>query len=270
MTMTVRRPVVAGSFYPGSRDRLRAQIEALWPRVTRQQPAIGAVVPHAGYIYSGRAAAAVYAQLQFPDSVVILGPNHSGQGARAAIMTAGQWETPLGSVPLDTELGQAILANAAGMREDPLGHLREHSIEVQLPFLQYFERPFQFVPICLLGHDFGLCQEVGWAIAKAVIGTGRRVLILASTDMSHYVSRAEASQKDRKALDAVLALDPAGLHRVVREEGISMCGFHPTTAMLIAAKALGATRAELAVYTDSGEVTRTFDQVVGYAGLIIR
>ncbi|MBI4537271.1 MAG: AmmeMemoRadiSam system protein B [candidate division NC10 bacterium] len=266
----VRRPAVAGSFYPGVRDRLRFQVEALWPKVAQPERAVGVVVPHAGFVYSGRVAAAAYAKVEFPDSVVILGPNHSGLGARAALMTAGRWETPLGEVPLDTDLARAILASGAGIQDDPLGHLREHSIEVQLPFLQYFDRPFQFVPICLLGQDFSLCQEVGQAVARAIMAASKRVLLVASTDMSHYISRAEASRKDRMALEAILALEPAELHRVVREEKISMCGFHPTTAMLIAAKALGATRAELVVYTDSGEVTRTFDQVVAYAGLVVR
>ncbi len=270
MTTTVRRPAVAGSFYPGTRDGLRAQVEALWPKVAQPEPAIGVVVPHAGYVYSGRVAAAVYAQVELPDTLVILGPNHSGVGARAAIMTSGQWDTPLGGVPLDAELAQGILGHGTAIRDDPLGHLREHSIEVQLPFLQRFERPFRFVPISLLGQDFPLCQEVGQAVARAVMAASRRVLLVASTDMSHYVSRAEASRKDRLALEAILALDPVALHRVVRDHGISMCGYHPTTAMLIAAKALGATRAELVVYTDSGEVTRTFDQVVAYAGLVIR
>ncbi|MFA5028987.1 MAG: AmmeMemoRadiSam system protein B [Candidatus Methylomirabilota bacterium] len=270
MTMTVRKPAVAGSFYPGTRDRLRGQIAALWPRTAHERPAIGAVVPHAGYVYSGRVAAAVFAQVEMPDTVIILGPNHSGLGVRAAIMTEGQWDTPLGSVPLDAELGRAILAGSPTMREDPLGHLREHSLEVQLPLLQYRERPFSLVPICLLGHDYGLCQEVGWAIARAVMGTAKRVLLVASTDMSHYVSRAEASRQDQKALDAILEMDPPALFRVAQEEKISMCGYPPTAATLIAAIALGATRAELLVYTDSGEVTRTFEQVVGYAGLVIR
>jgi hypothetical protein len=270
MTTMLRKPAVAGRFYPGVPERLRAELGALWPSAAKAGRAIGVVAPHAGYAYSGRVAAAVYAQVARPDTVVVLGPNHSGMGARAAIMTSGQWETPLGPVPVDAELGRAILAGAGGIREDSLGHLREHSIEVQLPFLQYAAGPFRFVPICLLGHDYAVCQEVGQAVARAVMASGKPVLLVASTDMSHYVSRGEATRKDRLALEAILALDPAGLHRVVREEGISMCGFHPTTAMLIAATALGATRAELVVYTDSGEVTRTFEQVVGYAGLVIR
>ena len=266
----IRRSAVAGSFYAGTRDRLRLQVEDLLPKEVTRERAIGVVAPHAGYIYSGRVAAAVYSRVEFPDAFVILGPNHTGQGAGAAIMTYGQWETPLGAVRIDAELGKAILAHSSVLEEDSLGHLREHSIEVQLPFLQYFERPFTFVPICLFSHEYAACQDVGQAVAKAVQGAGKRVLLVASTDMSHYISREEATLKDRKALDAILALDPERLHRVVRHEGISMCGFHPTTAMLVAAKALCATKADLVMYTDSGEVTRDLHEVVAYAGLVIR
>ncbi len=266
----IRRSAVAGSFYAGTRDRLRLQVEDLVPKGATPEKAIGAVVPHAGYMYSGRVAASVYARAEFPETFVILGPNHTGLGAGAAIMTYGQWETPLGQVQIDHELGKAILANSSVLEEDHLGHLREHSIEVQLPFLQYFGRSFGFVPICLFSHEYAACQEVGQAVAKAVRESGKRVLIVASTDMSHYVSRDEAALKDRKAIDTILALDPESLHRVVRREGISMCGFHPTTAMLVAAKVLGATRADLVTYTDSGEVTRDLDEVVAYAGLLVQ
>ena len=266
----IRRSAVAGKFYARTRDRLRLQVEDLLPRAAVPTPAIGVVAPHAGYIYSGRVAAAVYGRVALPETFVILGPNHTGLGAGAAIMTDGLWETPLGKVPIDTELGKAILAASAVLEEDHLGHLREHSIEVHLPFLQYFERPFTFVPICLFSHEYAACQDVGQSVAAAVQGAGKRVLLVASTDMSHYIPRAEATAKDRKALDAILSLDPEGLHRVVRREGITMCGFHPTTAMLVAAKALGATQADLVMYTDSGEVTRDFTEVVAYAGLIVR
>jgi AmmeMemoRadiSam system protein B len=221
-------------------------------------------------MYSGRVAAAVYARVEFLDAYVILGPNHTGLGAGAAIMTYGQWETPLGQVSIDADLGRAILANSSVLEEDHLGHLREHSIEVQLPFLQYVGLPFRFVPICLFSHEYAACQDVGRAVAKAVREAGKRVLLVATTDMSHYVPREEAALKDRRAIDAILALDPEGLHGVVRREGISMCGFHPTTAMLAAAKSLGATRADLVMYTDSGEVTRDLDEVVAYAGLVVR
>jgi len=266
----IRRSAVAGSFYAGTRERLRLQVEDLLPKMVKAERAVGVVVPHAGYMYSGRAAAAAYARAEFPEAFVILGPNHTGMGAGAAIMTYGQWETPLGEVQIDQELGKAILANSSVLEEDHVGHLREHSIEVQLPFLQYFGRPFTFVPISLFSQEYAACHEVGQAVARAVRESKKRVLLVASTDMSHYVTREEATAKDRKAIEAILALDPEGLHRVVRREGISMCGFHTTTAVLVAAKALGATRAELVMYIDSGEVTRDTKEVVAYASFLLR
>jgi len=266
----IRRSAVAGRFYAGTRERLRLQVRDLVPPAAPKLRAIGLVVPHAGYLYSGKVAGAVYGRIEFPEVFVILGPNHTGVGAGAAIMTSGDWETPLGRVPIDPAVGQAILGQSAVLEEDHLGHAREHSIEVQLPFLQYFEIPFAFVPICLFSHELAACSEVGRAIAGGVRASGKRVMLVASTDMSHYVSRQEASAKDRKAIDAIRALDPEGLHRIVRQEGISMCGFHATTAMLIAAKTLGATVGELLLYTDSGEVTGETDQVVAYAGMMIR
>ena len=266
----IRRAAFAGSFYAGTRDRLHLQVRDLLPQEARPEKTIGAVVPHAGYIYSGRVAASVYARIEFPETFVILGPNHTGQGAGAAIMTYGEWETPLGHVQIDQDLGKTILANSSVLEEDALAHIREHSIEVQLPLLQYFGHSFCFVPICLYSPEYLACQDVGQAVAKAVRESGKRVLIVASTDMSHYVSRDEAVVRDRKAIDAIVAVDPELLHQVVRREEISMCGYHPTTAMLLAARVLGATRADLVMYTDSGEMTHDLDEVVAYAGLLVR
>jgi AmmeMemoRadiSam system protein B len=185
-------------------------------------------------------------------------------------MTSGEWETPLGMVPVDGELAKAILRHSTVLGEDPLSHAREHSIEVQLPFLQIREVPFRFVPISLYRHEYAVCYEVGQALAAAIRQLGRRVVLVASTDMSHEASRATVRANDPKALEPILALDPEGLCRVVRRERISMCGFHATAAMLVAAKALGATSAELVKYADSGEVTSGGDYFVGYAGLVIR
>ncbi len=266
----VRRPAVAGTFYAGSRERLRLQIEQLLPAQRAPEPAVGLMVPHAGYAYSGRVAGAVYARTALPDSCVILGPNHTGLGAGAAILAGGEWETPLGRLPVDTELATAIRSASPLIAEDPQGHAREHSIEVQLPFLQYLGRPGRFVPLCLLLHDLSACREVGGAVAAAIRQVGRPVLIIASSDMSHYVSRQEATEQDRYALDAIRALDPEGLHAVVHRRGISMCGVHPVTAMLVAARALGAARAEVVAYTDSGEVAGDPSQVVAYAGVVVR
>lgn len=266
----IRGAAVAGSFYAGTRDRLRAQIAELRPSGAAACDAVGVLVPHAGYMYSGRVAAAVYAQVASPDTWVIFGPNHTGLGAKAAIMTSGIWETPLGKITIDAELGQAILARSSSLQEDHLAHAREHSIEVQLPFLQYEGKPSRFVPVALFAHDYSVCCDVGEAAAAAIRATGRRTVLVASTDMSHYVSRSVAAALDRKAIDAILALDPEGLHRVVRREGISMCGFHAATALIVAAKALGATATDLVAYTDSGAVTGDTTEVVAYAGLVIR
>lgn len=266
----IRRAAVAGSFYPGSPERLLAQAAELITEDLPRTRAIGAVVPHAGYLYSGRIAGAVYARLLIPDVVVIMGPNHTGVGAGVAIMTDGTWETPLGQVPIDTELAQAILRNSQTIEEDDLGHRREHSIEVQLPLLQVCGRPFSFVPISLFSSEYVVCQDVGLAVARAIAGSDRTVLMVASSDMSHYVSQEEANTKDHLAIEAILACDPRRLHRVVRCEGITMCGFHPTTALLVAARELGATSAELVRYATSGDVTKDDSSVVGYAGLVIK
>jgi AmmeMemoRadiSam system protein B len=242
----------------------------LRPAHAEPREAIAAVIPHAGYMYSGRVAAAVYTRITPPETWVILGPNHTGLGAKASIMTSGAWETPLGAMAIDTELAKKILAAASPLREDSLAHAREHSIEVQLPFLQCAGGASAFVPIALFAHEYAVCRDVGLAVAGAIHATGRRAVVAASTDMSHYVSRSVAAAKDRKAIDAMLALDPEALHRVVRSEGITMCGFHAATAALVAAKSLGATSAELVMYTDSGEVTGDTTEVVAYAGMVIR
>ncbi|HTU03860.1 MAG TPA: AmmeMemoRadiSam system protein B [Candidatus Sulfotelmatobacter sp.] len=265
-----RRPAVAGTFYAGTPEALRRQLDALLPRARRPEPAVGLVAPHAGYVYSGAVAAAVYGRIAVPERCVIFGPNHTGLGAAVAIMTEGEWVTPLGGVPLDRELGQRILAHAPCMVEDPLGHQREHAIEVQLPFLQALGRPFRFVPISLLAHDLATCREVAGAVADAVQEQGGGTLLVASTDMSHYVSRASAQAKDGLAIDAMLGLDPERLHAVVRREGISMCGYHAVTTMLLAARRLGAHSAELVRYGDSGEVAGDTEEVVAYAGLLVR
>lgn len=266
----IRRAVVAGSFYPDTPERLRVQATDLIQGDHPKVRAIGAVVPHAGYIYSGKVAGSVYAHVTFPDVFVILGPNHTGLGAGVAIMTYGQWETPLGQIPIDTDLAQTILQNSQTIEEDHLGHQREHSIEVQLPLLQVCGLPFSFVPICLFSSEYATCQDVGLAVAAAIARSDRTVLMVASTDMSHYIDLEQATAKDRLAIDAILACDPQRLHRVVRAEGITMCGFHSTTALLIAAKELGATSAELIGYATSADVTKDDSSVVGYAGLIVR
>jgi hypothetical protein len=266
----IRRAAVADLFYAGSANALRPQVKDLIPEGGAKTKALGVVVPHAGYTYSGAVAGAVYARLDPPESCVILGPNHTGLGAAAGIMISGTWETPLGEVEIDTELARAILDRSRILTEDDQAHRKEHALEVQLPFLQVLFPALPFVPISLMSHEYGACHDVGQAVAGAVQASGKRVLLIASTDMSHYISRELAERKDRMAIDAMLDLDPERLHNTVLRERISMCGFHPTTAMLIAAKVLGANKVEMVRYSTSGDVTKDYSSVVGYAGLIIR
>ncbi|MFQ5839427.1 MAG: AmmeMemoRadiSam system protein B [Candidatus Methylomirabilales bacterium] len=266
----IRRPAVAGTFYPESPRVLRVQVEELLGPRKEGTAAVAVVAPHAGYLYSGRVAGAVFGAVRAPETSVILGPNHTGLGAGAAILTGGTFATPLGEVAIDTDLGRAIRDRSRILQEDDEAHRREHAIEVELPFLQILAPRAPFVPICLLSSEYGVCQEVGRAVGEAVQASGKRVLLIASTDMSHYCSREEAAVKDRMAIEAIIALDPERLYETVRRERVTMCGFHATTTVLVAARVLGATRAELVGYATSAEVTKDDASVVGYAGLIIQ
>ncbi len=262
----IRKPAVAGYFYPRDPIRLREMIgQYLDPKVTGVR-AIGAMCPHAGYMYSGAVAGAVYSHIQIPERVVILGPNHTGLGPRASIMTEGTWLTPLGEVEVDAPLASHILENSKHLKEDTQAHLAEHSIEVQLPFLQYFRPQVKIVPILLMGTSYEMGQEVGKAIAKALSYT--KALIIASSDMTHYESQKAAAEKDHTALEAMLSLDPRGLYERVTQLRISMCGVIPTIAMMTASLILGCQEAQLIRYMTSGDITGDYSQVVGYGGVI--
>ncbi len=280
----LRHPAVAGQFYQDTPERLRNQVASYLVQGLERKQAIAVLAPHAGLMYSGPVAGAVYSTVAIPDAVILIGPNHTGLGAPVSLMAEGTWETPLGSVAIDTALAKDILARSAHVRSDTLAHLREHSLEVQLPFLQYLKPEFTFVPIQMLDVRLETCLELGRAVAGAIreyrsaIDEGRRmkdeakqggVLLVASSDMSHYEQAAVAKEKDFKAIDAILRLDPEGLYRAIRSYDITMCGFGPATAVLTAAKLLGASRAELVKYANSGDVSGDYDQVVGYAGIVI-
>ena len=268
--MTTRPPAVAGSFYEASPDALRAQVQACFaanPQPATKERFIGAVVPHAGLMYSGHVAAAFYALAELPKRFIILCPNHTGIGHFAAINRDGEWRTPLGSVKVDTPLADALLAKTRLLGDDWKAHAREHSLEVQLPFLQQLVGAFTFVPICLAAPRYAFCEEIGNAIAD-VIGSDT-IPIIASSDLNHYENQEVTLRKDQQAIDQVLAVDPESLWRVVDEEDISMCGFIPTTTMLIAAKKLGATRARLIKHATSGDINHDYSAVVGYAAILI-
>lgn len=232
--------------------------------------AICVVSPHAGFEYSGPVAGAVFSSVNLPDKFILIGPSHRHVQARFAIMTKGAWETPFGEVPVDEPLAKAISSQTDMISEDESAHTREHSLEVQLPFIQFLKKDMAIVPISISFYTpYEDLEELGEAVARAVKETGDKVLIVASTDMSHYVHQDEAKDKDFKAIDQILRLDARGLYDVVNTENISMCGFQPTTSGIVAALRLGANKAELIKYQTSGDVTGDFREVVGYAGIRI-
>ncbi|GAB4338001.1 MAG: AmmeMemoRadiSam system protein B [Desulfobulbaceae bacterium] len=266
----MRSPVVADRFYPGSETELRAALGYMVPECPDEEKiqALGVMSPHAGYVYSGGVAGETLSRVRIPETVLIMGPNHHGRGAALALGME-DWQMPLGEVTVDRKLAGLILDRSAVITHDETAHAYEHSLEVQVPFLQYLRPDMKIVPIVVSHLSYPVCEEAAADLAAAIREYGRQVLVLASTDMTHYESRASAGRKDRLALERVEALDPRGLYDTVLGTGITMCGIMPTTIMLLAALRLGASKAELVRYTDSGEASGDTSQVVGYAGVIV-
>ncbi len=265
----IRNPIVAGHFYPASASSLEAQVRGFIDEKAPKEDVIGLVSPHAGYVYSGSVAGAVMSRIQFKDTFIMLGPSHTGAGRPFSIMTEGSWETPLGEVGIDSRLGKQILTRSRHLEEDHVAHVHEHSIEVQLPFLQYFKRDVRIVPIVFSHAAASVYKEIGKEIAGAVKELRAETVIIASSDMTHYEPQESARRKDTQAINAILELDEDELMRRIRDLNISMCGYAPTVALISAAKELGAKRAELIRYQTSGDVTGDYSGVVGYAGIII-
>ena len=264
-----RKPAVAGSFYPDRPEAVEAELDRLIEHVEPKTAARAIVVPHAGWIYSGPVAGAVYGRVAPPRLAVLLGPNHTGLGPAGSVMARGSWKIPGGEVPISRALGEAILNACRELEEDERAHAREHALEVQLPFLRRLRPEIEFVPITLMRTDLAFCRAVGAGVAHAVKAWPEPVLLLASTDLNHYESQAVSNVKDRRAIDAILSLDPERLHRTVREHEISMCGISPTTALLAALAETGARKATLVKYQTSGDVSGDTERVVGYCGIII-
>ncbi|MGA8367373.1 MAG: AmmeMemoRadiSam system protein B [Candidatus Acidiferrales bacterium] len=277
----IRPPAVAGRFYPSDPRELARQVDqysqpSASARVEKFR-ARGCLVPHAGYMYSGRVAGAVYSSLQIPARVILLGPRHFPRGEPMAILTEGSWQTPLGEARIDSALAEELARACPRLREDAVAHEQEHSLEVQLPFLQRLAGDFRFVPVVLAVDRYPALEELGRAVAQVVAaheaqaagGEDAPVLVIASSDMNHYESDAITRAKDRRATDRILALDPRGLYDTVRNEGITMCGYAATVAMLVAVRELGAKEAQLVRYATSGDVTGERNEVVGYAGIIV-
>jgi AmmeMemoRadiSam system protein B len=265
----IREPVVAGQFYPRTPSSLEAQISKFIDKKASKEDVIGLVSPHAGYVYSGAVAGATISRIKLKDTFVIMGPNHTGSGKPFSIMTQGTWEMPLGKVEIDSQLGKKILEQSSNLEEDVVAHLYEHSIEVQIPFLQYLKPDIKIVPIVLTHAPKAVYKEIGRAIAEAIKESQTETIIIASSDMTHYESQESARKKDTQAINAMLKLDEDELLKRVDEMNISMCGYAPAATLIAAARELGAKRAELVKYQTSGDVTGDYSGVVGYAGILL-
>lgn len=269
--MRIRKPAVAGQFYSADPQRLKSEIEALVDKKAKKQNAIACMLPHAGYMYSGAVACATVSHINLKDNIIIFGPNHTGCGQPFSIMTSGTWLTPLGGIDINSELASEILSNSKHLQDDPSAHAEEHSLEVELPILQYFKPVFQIVPVVLLTDEINIIQEIGKEVATTIkrYNIADSCMIVASSDMTHYEPQGIARKKDNEAIQAILELDGEKLLTKVVNMNISMCGYAPVIAMLSAAKELGAKKAQLIKYQTSGDVTHDTESVVGYAGIII-
>jgi MEMO1 family protein len=266
---SVRPPAVAGLFYPDGGEEMDDELRRLVVRTVQEREARALVVPHAGWQYSGRVAGEVYGRVSIPRVAVVLGPNHTGRGPAGAIMVSGRWALPGGDVPIAGELSRAILDASSDLEPDDQAHREEHAIEVQLPFLRWRAPALTFVPITLKRRDLAFGQAIGRALATVLSRYPEPVILVCSTDLSHYESQAVANWKDRLAIDAIMALDPARLLWTVEQHDISMCGIAPAVATLAALQGLDGGLAELVRYETSGDVSGDYARVVGYAGLLI-
>ncbi|MDA8087557.1 MAG: AmmeMemoRadiSam system protein B [Nitrospiraceae bacterium] len=267
--MTIRAAAVAGQFYPSAPDALSAQLDSFLS-IQKKEKAIAALCPHAGYIYSGSVAGSVYSRLELPRKIILLGPNHSGIGPQFSVMAEGGWEVPNGLLPIDGELAKRILEETPFFTADETAHEFEHSLEVQLPFIARLRPDASIVPVTMTPALLDYLKKAGHGIARAINAEKEDVLLLVSSDMSHYVPDATAREKDRLAITRILELDPEGLLDTVTENRISMCGYIPAIVMLYAARMLGAKGGELAGYDTSASASGDLGQVVGYAGIIIK
>jgi len=272
-TIPLRQPAVAGRFYPSDPNDLRTEVRSYLSQSASEANspirAIGCIAPHAGYMYSGHVAGAVFARIKIPRRCIVLCPNHTGIGHALAIVSEGAWKTPLGDVGIDRELARALKKQFPALHEDISAHRAEHAAEVELPFLQMRQNELWFVPIAVGTGQFDLLEQLGKALADVISNERDSALIIASSDMNHYEPDAITRAKDHRAIERILSLDPRGLFDVVTEQDISMCGFGPAVAMLTAARQLGAKSAELVKYATSGDVSGDRNMVVGYAGIIV-
>ncbi|MFW5731342.1 MAG: AmmeMemoRadiSam system protein B [Desulfonatronovibrionaceae bacterium] len=263
-----RQPVVAGQFYPGQPEALKKKVVHYMQGMQGEQRTLLAMVPHAGYIFSGRVAGKTLAAANLADRMILLGPNHTGRGSRIAVWPDGRWHVPGASIQVDTDLS-AILTSIPGFEADYQAHLQEHSLEVVMPFVSAIKDNCSMVPVAVSHADPQGLMEAGQSLGREIKSRNLDISLIVSSDMSHYISHEQAKKIDSLALERILALDPAGLYRTVREYNISMCGVLPMVLGLSCALELGARNSEMTVYATSGEVNNDYSQVVGYAGILV-
>lgn len=276
----IRKPAVAGVFYEKNPDSLKKQIEWCFehklgpekiPKMGNKREIKGVMAPHAGYLYSGPIAAHSYYKLVedgFPETFIILSPNHTGLGSGISTMLEGEWETPLGNVKIDTDFAEELVADAGIIDPDASAHMQEHSLEVQLPFLQYFSKDFKIVPISMWMQDLESSYDIGKSIKKVRDTLGTDIVVIASSDMTHYKPQNIANQNDSQVLDAIKSMDEKLMMKRVLELNVTMCGYGPVATTIIASKELGAKNAEILKYATSGDLTGDLSAVVGYASAV--
>jgi len=267
----IRKPCVSGQFYPADPDELSELISSFKAKPGQKQDVIGCLLPHAGFVYSGRVATQVLSGINIKDTIVLLGPNHSGNGPDLSLMPEGYWQTPFGNVEIDSRLADLFLSGSKYLKADIFAHVDEHSLEVELPILQYFKKGFKIVPITIKTDELSVLKAVAQDLAEVISKNNfiSSTMFIASSDMTHYEPQKSAEKKDALAIEAIIALDEDKLERVVRELSISMCGFAPVAVLLRAARILGAKKGKLIKYQTSGDASGDTSSVVGYAGITI-
>lgn len=268
----LRQPAVAGQFYPANARELSHLVHQCLRResATPKEVVKGCLVPHAGYVYSGAIAGAVFSRIEIPLRVIVLGVRHFPRGENAAILSDGAWRTPLGDLPIDSGLAQMCKERCPLLKEDAVAHAQEHSLEVQLPFLQILQPAAKFVPIALGSVQFKELQAIGEAIATVMVSTREEILLLATSDLNHYEDELTTQKKDAMAIAQLEAMNPEGLYDACRKESISMCGLGPAVAALTALRAVGTNRAETVMHATSAAISGDYRRVVGYVGMIFR
>lgn len=266
----VRQPAVAGQFYPGNLNKLKEQLNGFIDSECEKIHVLGAISPHAGYIYSGRVAGSVFSQIKAPDTAIILAPNHTGYGTHYSVWPDGAWRTPMGDVSIDEDLADRLVFACDLLTKDYDAHIYEHSAEVILPFLQHINPKIKIVVIVIMSRQLNELKEIGRCISGVIKDYRPDTLLVASSDMTHQESESSANKKDKMAIDEILKLNEDGLYNKVEEMDISMCGVYPAISMLVCSKERGASSASLTKYETSGKTTGDYNRVVGYAGVIVK